>query len=68
VNFDHQGDNIFATSFTYDTDGKPLWLSATAAKMGTGQYGGTIHRTTGPAYSAVPFNPHPEWESHRLRS
>ena len=36
VNFTHQGDIIFATWFTYDTDGTPLWLSATAPKRGTG--------------------------------
>ena len=26
INFTHQGDTIFATWFTYDLDGKPLWL------------------------------------------
>ena len=55
VNFTHQGDTIFATWFTYDTDGSPLWLSATALKTGHGIYAGTLFRTTGPAFSAVPF-------------
>ena len=32
INFTHQGDTIFATWFTYDLDGTPLWLSASAAK------------------------------------
>ena len=57
VNFTHQGDNIFATWFTYDFDGTPLWLSVTAAKMAPGVYSGTLLRTNGPAFNAVPFNP-----------
>ena len=53
----HQGDVIFTIWFTYDVDGSPLMLSATAAKSGPGMYGGTLYRTSGPAFSAVPFNP-----------
>ena len=55
VNFTHQGDTIFATWFTYDADGSPLWLSATVLKTGLGSYSGTLFRTTGPAFSSVPF-------------
>ncbi len=57
VNFTHQGDIIFATWFTYDVDGTPLWLSATAAKTAPGVYAGALLRTTGPAFNAVPFLP-----------
>jgi serine protease len=57
VNFAHQGDIIFATWFTYDTDGAPLWLSATTNTTGNGVYAGTLYRTTGPAFNAVPFLP-----------
>ena len=57
VNFTHQGDIIFATWFTYDTDGTPLWLSATVNKTASGVYTGTLYRTTGPAFNAVPFLP-----------
>ena len=32
INVAHQGDNLFASWFTYDTDGAPLWLSVTAAR------------------------------------
>jgi hypothetical protein len=53
----HQGDTMFATWFTYDLDGTPLWLSVTAPKTAPGVYGGTLYRTTGPAFSAVPFLP-----------
>jgi hypothetical protein len=57
INFTHQGDTLFATWFTYDLDGSPLWLVATAPKSGPGTYTGTLYRTTGPAFSAVPFAP-----------
>ena len=53
----HQGDVVFAVWYTYDLDGTPLWLAATAAKSGPGMYSGTLYRTTGPAFGAVPFNP-----------
>ena len=57
INLAHQGDNIFATWFTYDTDGTPLWLSVTAAKTAPNVYQGQLNRTTGPAFDAVPFDP-----------
>jgi hypothetical protein len=57
VNLTHQGDVIFATWFTYDVDGSPMWLSGTANRTAPGAYAGTLLRTTGPAFSAVPFDP-----------
>ncbi len=57
VNLTHQGDTIFATWFTYDLDRTPLWLSATAPKTAAGVYSGTLYRTTGPPFNAVPFDP-----------
>jgi hypothetical protein len=56
VYFTHQGDNVFASWFTYDSDGTPMWLSATATRTGNGVFSGTLVRTTGPAFSAAPFN------------
>lgn len=56
VNLTQQGDTIFATWFTYDVDGAPLWLSATASKSAPGVYTGMLLRTTGPAFNAVPFD------------
>jgi hypothetical protein len=45
-----QGNIIFAAWFTYDTDGKPMWLSVTAFNTGPGVYSGTLIRTTGPPF------------------
>ena len=57
LHFTHQGDIIFATWFTYDLDGSPLWLSATVQKTAPGVYTGALYRTTGPAFGTVPFDP-----------
>jgi calcineurin-like phosphoesterase family protein len=57
INLTHQGDTVFATWFTYYRDGKPMWLVATAPKVATDVYTGKLFRTTGPAFSAQPFDP-----------
>ncbi|MDH5264190.1 MAG: CotH kinase family protein [Betaproteobacteria bacterium] len=57
INLAHQGDSLFATWFTYDRDGTPLWLAATAPRVATNVYSGPLIRTTGPAFGAVPFDP-----------
>ena len=57
INLTHQGDTIFATWFTYDQDGTPLWLSVTAVKTAAGTYSGPLIRTAGPPFSAIPFDP-----------
>lgn len=57
INLTHQGDTIFATWFTYDSDHTPMWLVVTAPKTAPGVYSGTLYRTTGPPFNAVPFNP-----------
>lgn len=57
INFAHQGDTIFASWFTYDLNGTGNWLVMTAPKTGTGTYSGSLYSTSGPPFSAVPFNP-----------
>ncbi|HTP45814.1 MAG TPA: hypothetical protein VMQ50_02690, partial [Casimicrobiaceae bacterium] len=57
INLTHQGDTIFASWFTYDLNGSPMWLVVTAPKSSPGVYNGMLFRTTGPALNAVPFNP-----------
>ena len=50
VNFAHQGNSIFATWYTYDVNGAPLWLSVLAAWNGAA-YTGTLYRSAGPTYN-----------------
>ena len=57
LNLAHQGDVLFATWFTYDLDGTPMWLSGAATKGALGVYSGQLIRTNGPSFAAVPFNP-----------
>jgi pseudomonalisin len=57
INFSQQGNIIFATWFTYNSDGTPLWLSVTATNIAPGVYSGTLNLTHGPAFDAVPFLP-----------
>ena len=57
INFAHQGDTIFATWFTYDANGSAWWLVMTAQKTTTNTYSGTLYKTQGPTFDAVPFNP-----------
>jgi len=47
INLNHEGDTIFATWFTYDLDGTPMWLVVSAQKTGAGVYGGDLYRTSG---------------------
>lgn len=48
LNVAHQGDVIFATWFTYGTDGQPMWLVAPdARRTGPGVYTGSVYQTTG---------------------
>jgi hypothetical protein len=58
VNFAQQGQIMFMTWFTYDTDNKPLWFVVSGAQRVEGNlYSGKLYRTTGPAFNSVPFNP-----------
>jgi hypothetical protein len=57
VDLAHQGDVLYASWFTYDTDGSDMWLVMPAgAKTGTSTYSGQLYRSTGPAFSSVPWN------------
>jgi hypothetical protein len=52
INLNHQGDQIFATWFTYDVDGSPMWLVVTAPKSAPGVYTGDLYRTSGTRFDA----------------
>jgi hypothetical protein len=57
VNINHQGATFFATLFTYDASGAPLWLVMSEGKQqADGSYLGTLYRATGPVFNAVPFS------------
>jgi hypothetical protein len=56
INVTQQGDVLFATWFTYDTDGTGLWLvMPNGAKLPDGTWSGALYRTRGPAFSAIPW-------------
>ena len=62
INFAHQGDVIFASWFTYNLDGSPLWLVTTLQKdAAPGVYKSTnLFRPSGPrfdAYDTHQYNP-----------
>jgi len=57
INLTHQSDTIFATWFTYDLDGSPMWLVASAPKITPAVYSGTLYRTTGLPFNTVPYLP-----------
>ena len=58
VNVTHQGETLFVTWFTYDTDGKGLWLVAyNVARTGNATYSGILYRTWGAPFDMQPWNP-----------
>ena len=58
INFNHQGDVVFGTLFTYDAVGEPMWLVlASGARTARSTFAGTLYRTTGPSFDATPFTP-----------
>ena len=58
INFNHQGNIVFGTLFTYDAGGAPMWLVMPAGSLQSGStYSGELFRTTGPAFDASPFTP-----------
>ncbi|MBL0144220.1 MAG: hypothetical protein IPP91_19480 [Betaproteobacteria bacterium] len=59
VNLNHQGNIVFATLFTYDSGGAPMWLVMSGGQMQSDgvTFAGALYLTTGPAFNAVPFTP-----------
>lgn len=56
INVNHQGNIVFATLFTYDDAGAPMWLvMSRGERQDDGSYSGALHRTTGPAFNANPW-------------
>jgi hypothetical protein len=58
VSIAHQADILFTLWFTYDIDGQDAWFVMSNGRMtATNTYSGTLYRTTGPAFSSIPFDP-----------
>ena len=58
INFTHQGNVLFATWFTYDTNGDGMWLiMSNGAQTSPGHFQGDLYRTTGPGFNAATFTP-----------
>ena len=54
----HQAETLFATWFTYDSDGSGMWMvMSKGVRTGPGTYAGPLYVTTGPAFDASPWNP-----------
>ncbi|HET7731514.1 MAG TPA: choice-of-anchor D domain-containing protein [Usitatibacter sp.] len=53
VSFNQQGDAIFASLYTYGTDGRPLWLFASGmARQADGSFAGDLYRASaGPPFA-----------------
>jgi hypothetical protein len=58
LNIAHQGNILFITWFTYDTDGKPTWfVGSDVEKTGNATYSGTLYKVFGPPMTASPWDP-----------
>ena len=58
INFDHQGQIIFATLFTYGADGAPDWfVMSNGARLPDGSFRGALYRARGPVFNASPWTP-----------
>ena len=56
MNLAHQGDQLYATWYTYDTGGKAWWLSMLASRTTptSSAYSGTIYVNVGPSFNNFP--------------
>jgi hypothetical protein len=59
LNVNQQGDIAFATLFTYDASGNPMWLFMSHGdRQGSADtFSGALYRAHGPAFDAQPFTP-----------
>ena len=53
-----QGEGLFASWFTYDADGNPMWIVMPDGYYDSsrGEYRGALHRGSGPAFNAEPWD------------
>ena len=56
LNLAHEGTQIYATWYTFDSDGSPMWLAALAKVASNDRYAGELLRITGPPFGPT-FDP-----------
>ena len=57
INFNHQGNVLFGTLFTYDAQGAPMWLVMSGGtRQSDGFFQGELYRASGPVFNAAPFS------------
>ncbi len=67
INVNHQGDIVFATLFTYDANGAPMWVKMSGMPQPDGRtYAGDLHQVVGPAFNAQPFTPITSANVHKV--
>ncbi len=52
INFAHQGEQIFATWYTYDAAGNAWWLTMLATRTTGESFSGVIYTTNGPPFNS----------------
>ena len=57
VNLTQQGDILFATLFTYEADGRPLWLVMSRGERTSSGFSGPLYRMSGPPFNSSPWVP-----------
>ena len=54
ININHQDNTIFASLYTYDANGSPLWLAmSNGQRQPDGSYAGNLEQYSGSAYNAA---------------
>jgi hypothetical protein len=57
INVNHQGQAVFATLYTFEAGGTPLWLvMSNGVQQADGSYLGTLFRVSGPPFNTVPWS------------
>ena len=57
LNVAHQGDILFTTWFTYEAGGRGQWLSGALVRQPTGEFTGSLYRTTGTPFNLINGSP-----------
>lgn len=57
VNLTQQDDILFATFFTYEADGRPLWLVMSRGDRTSSGFSGPLYRMSGPPFNSSPWVP-----------